>query len=160
MNKSNRDKWAVRWGLAVLAALGGLFVFDTFIRTYRPSSGGADRVAWVDESGAAGLARDSGKPMLLNFTASWCPPCRVMESRVYADEAVAKRMEEMTVPVKMDLSDRVNITPAHKRASRYGVSAIPTRIVVDARGKEIGRQVGYASAEELVGWLEGAVEGI
>ena len=155
MTQAERVKWAVRWGLAVIAAMVGLFLFDTFL--HGCSGGGADQVAWVERSAAADTAKASGKPILLNFTADWCPPCRGMNSQVYSQPEVAARLAELAVPVKVDMTDQDPGTDANRHAAKFGVSSIPTRVLTDADGNELSRQVGGVPAEALLAWLEGGV---
>ncbi len=77
---------------------------------------------------------------LLDFWATWCGPCRIMEPIL---EEVEKEQKDKLEIVKINVDD----DPA--TASKYGVMSIPT-YVVEKDGKEIGRRVGSMAKAELV----------
>jgi thiol:disulfide interchange protein len=97
---------------------------------------------------AAAQAEAAGlhKPMLVYFTAKWCGPCQAMKRTTWADEDVRKAMERY-VPVKVDVDEQKAV------AERFGISAMPTYVVVSESGEAGRRAEGRMEAEEMVGWL-------
>ncbi len=81
----------------------------------------------------------SEKPVLVDFWAAWCAPCRMMNPTV---EAVADEHKESAVVVKLNVDDN----PA--TSQRYGIKGIPTMILFKD-GKEEERIVGATSKEAL-----------
>ncbi|HEY1065603.1 MAG TPA: thioredoxin family protein, partial [Pirellulales bacterium] len=79
----------------------------------------------------------AGEPVLVDFSASWCGPCRQMEP-------VVARLEQEGYRVK-----RVDIDEQRELAAQYRVEAIPCFIML-VDGREVGRLVGSASHAELV----------
>jgi protein disulfide-isomerase len=111
-----------------------------------PESG----IAWrTDFDAALGEARTGGKPVLLDFTAGWCPPCRVMKHEVWPDAQVRTLANENYVPVLIDV-DRAE----HRSIlQRYGVSGIPSILVVDGEGTVL-RKSGFLSRAQMVRFLQ------
>jgi thiol-disulfide isomerase/thioredoxin len=106
--------------------------------------------------GNVSLSSFRGKVVILNFWATWCPPCRTempsMETlyQHYKDQGLEMlavnirenrnivqrfiRSNNYTFPILMDVDGRV--------AGIYGIEAIPTTFIIDREGKIIGRLVG------------------
>ena len=76
---------------------------------------------------------NSGLPVLVDFWADWCPPCRLMDPIV---EALAAELAGRIRVAKVD-SDACPDT-----AARFGVMSIPT-LMVFQDGQPLGRVVGY-----------------
>ena len=85
----------------------------------------------------------SRMPVLLDFWATWCGPCRMMSPVV--DEIA----ESMNTSIKVG---KVNIDENQELAEKYGVESIPT-IIVFKNGKEYKRQVGVTDRESLLNLL-------
>ncbi|MDO8834786.1 MAG: thioredoxin family protein [Vicinamibacterales bacterium] len=98
----------------------------------------ASAVAWQDDLDAAlAEARSSGRRVLVEFSASWCPSCVAMKHDVWPDPAVARAVEAGYIAVSVD-TDRNGVLPA-----RYQVDAIPTLILLDADGRVVKRNDGF-----------------
>ncbi len=84
------------------------------------------------------------KPVLIDFTASWCGPCRMMAPVL---EDVKKQLGEKATIVKVDI-DRNSAF-----AGSMGIQGVPT-FVLFKKGKEAWRHVGMISGPQLKGVLE------
>ena len=80
----------------------------------------------------------SKKTVLIDFYADWCGPCKMVSPIV---EQIAKEHEDIKV-VKINIDDNQDL------AVKYGVTAIPTLIVLK-NGEETNRTVGVASKSEI-----------
>lgn len=126
--------------VAAALALGGWKVLGSF------------QGAWLhDLDSGIEAAQASGKPMLVLFTADWCPPCRQLKNQVLSDREVDALLSEQCVRVKIDLTERGG--PNARIATEYGVRGIPTMILYDHRGEEIDRIVGGVPKVVMIGWL-------
>jgi len=99
------------------------------------------------EAIAAGKAE--GKPVILVFSASWCPPCQMMKKEVYPSEAV-KKLHDKFEWAYLDVDEEAN----GKTAAKYGVQGIPHIQFLSKDGKDLGNQVGGTSPEDFASTLE------
>jgi protein disulfide-isomerase len=98
---------------------------------------------------ASASAKEQSRPLLLRFTADWCPPCQVMKREAWPDERVQQLVKDRYVPVYVDID-----TPdGGQLAQKYGVGSIPTLIVADGEGKML-RYSNFVDADGLVEFLE------
>ena len=81
---------------------------------------------------------EAGTPVLVDFTAAWCPPCRVMKP-VLA-ELAAEREDVKIVQLDVDADQRT--------AAEYGVLSMPTFILFKD-GREVQRLVGARPKRRL-----------
>ena len=81
----------------------------------------------------------AGKPVLVDFWAQWCTPCRMLAPTV---EAVAEQFSDSASVVKLNVDDNPST------AQRYGIKGIPT-LILFRDGKEVERVVGATSKESI-----------
>jgi len=101
------------------------------------------------DSDFAAVAEQSPVPVLVDFWAAWCGPCRMVSPVL--DKLARERPGKIKL-VKVD----VDKSPGLSR--RFDVQAIPTLMVL-VNGKVAARQAGAAPAEVLRSWLDKALAG-
>jgi len=124
--------------------------FDSIYGHRRDVSGYARALEWFDGH-VPRILSAMRKGDLVLFTADWCPPCRTLKREVLYTPRVASAIERSAVPVKIDLSQPE--PAAEAVAGSFGVSAIPTLVLLSPEGEVLRRGVGVVSAGEIESWL-------
>ena len=96
----------------------------------------------LDEQRFARHAQRSDIPLLIDFWAPWCGPCRMMAP---AFEQAASQLEPAVRLVK------VNTEEAQQLGAQFGIRSIPTLMLMRG-GREIARQAGAMDAAGIVNW--------
>ena len=102
---------------------------------------------YVKEVSDASFEKDvlqSAQPVLVDFWAAWCAPCRMIAPTV---EAVAEQYQGSAAVVKLNVDENPSVS------QRYGIKGIPTLILFH-QGKEEERIVGATSKESLARLIE------
>jgi thiol:disulfide interchange protein len=109
-----------------------------------------DHIPWrTDFASALEESKKTGKPVLVDFSAGWCPPCQQMKHDSWPDPRVGKEVTSGYIPVLMDADSPGSRAPG----GRYNIQTIPAILVLDSSGN-IVRQAGFMSADELLNFLK------
>ena len=96
-------------------------------------------------------ARESGKPVIIDFYADWCLPCKDLDEKTFTNAAVVGELDRF-VRLKADL------TVENKQlTSQYAIIGVPTIVLIDAKGQEVkdARLTGFEPADEFLERVKG-----
>ncbi len=96
------------------------------------------------------IAKKKKKPLLIFFTGSdWCGPCKMLVEDFFETEKFKKMADTELVLYEADLPRNADLITDTQREdnlklrSKYNVSSYPTVIILNSKGKEIGRKKSY-----------------
>ncbi len=104
-------------------------------------------IVWLEYEEGLQEGKDKGMPILVDFYADWCPPCKKMDEETYTNSRVIK-MAQQFVMVKVNVDNEPTLS------SLYIIEYIPTAVFLDSNGHEIHRKVGYTDASQLIEEME------
>jgi len=134
---------AIRFASAALLLIVGLW----FIRPQGQEGG----VVWTPYSeGAIAAARTRGQPVMIDFYADWCLPCKELDSKTFTQPAVVGESQRF-LRLKADLS-RASDDRVKELTVRYAVLGVPTIVFLESGGTEVkaARLTGFEEPEPFL----------
>ncbi|MCW5822178.1 MAG: thioredoxin fold domain-containing protein [Cyanobacteria bacterium TGS_CYA1] len=115
----------------------------------------ADAFSNLSYKQAKEQAQKEGKILIVDFMATWCPPCKKMEKDTWVDSKVNEWIKQNAIAIQVDVDKDAATT------SELNIDSMPTIVLFrpDGGGKEFTRESGYQSPDELLQWLNGAKSG-
>lgn len=103
----------------------------------------------ISFSSAKQKAAREGKILLVDFTATWCMPCRWMDETTFSDRQVLSYLRENYVSIKVDIDD----FDGFALKQQYKVSSLPTMIFFSSDGRQVDRVEEGIGASEMLARL-------
>src|SRR5262245_19463960 len=154
-----RPNWLLIAAAALFVARVGTGLYE---ERHPPST--PDLVGWQPIEGAEARAQKEHRAVLYDFTADWCPPCRLMQQEVFSDPSAAREIDRMYVPVRV--LDRMreegrNAALVDSLQKRFRIDSFPTLVIVPGDGRPPIVTAGYEGKLQTLQRLRtAAVQGI
>ena len=99
-------------------------------------------------------AEQTDKILMIDFMATWCPPCRAMEDSTFNRPAVIKKARHfLTVRIDVDRQGEV-ANQYDGNAAKYGGVGIPNILFLDKHGTRLAHLIGFQPAERLTAVMD------
>lgn len=129
---------------------GDVFAFDAPDGSKEVAEADLTAGHWLyDWDQAMTAAKATGKLVMVDFMASWCGPCKMLEKESFHTSAFKEEAKDFIL-LKIDIDQMPGL------AQRYGVEAIPNVQFLDSNGKVVHKWLGYIPLKEVLGHMRTA----
>lgn len=112
------------------------------------TTGQNKNINWhTDLNSALNEAKNSNKPVFIDFYTTWCPYCKQLDETTLSDPRVKAKLAKDYVVAK------INADQYPDAASNYKIYGYPTLLFLNPNGQEIKRFEGYIDADTLLNQL-------
>jgi len=114
---------------------------------------GSESIKWEKFSESAySQALASKKPVILDFYADWCIPCKELDALTFTDPVVIKTASAFTT-LKVDMTKSISPEVEALR-NKFNIIGVPTVIILNSTGQEVSRITGFIPPEEFIKLLQ------
>ena len=120
--------------------------FSVLMFTVQLSPAAADTagIKWHTYDKGMALGKSLEKKVFINFYATWCSFCRMMDTKTFKDASVIAFLNENFIPITVDVDKQRDV------AALYNVSPLPDMWFISENGEPIGNKPGYTPPEDML----------
>ncbi|MBT3182172.1 MAG: thioredoxin fold domain-containing protein [Deltaproteobacteria bacterium] len=137
-NKLKGGRWMIwiRRALGLLLLFPAIFYIGSVVKWQDGEALDKPRVEWLFEQGdAIQFGAKTGRPIMIEFTADWCPPCKTLDTRFFRRDDIVK-LSYLLVPLRIDAT--VESDDVRNLMDRYQVMGMPAVIFLNPNGNLYG----------------------
>ena len=118
-----------------------------------------EEIHWITNlDSAIVLAQSQSKILMIDFMATWCPPCRAMEDSTFNQTEVIEKSSQF-ITVRIDVDKQGEVANAYKsNAGKYGGIGIPNILFMTGHGEELKHPIGYIGPEDFIAIMDSVLK--
>lgn len=93
------------------------------------------------------LSEQTGKPIFIDCYTVWCGPCKLLDKNTFTNTELGQFFNENFINLKIEMEKDAD---GPELLRMFKVSGYPTLLFVNGKGEEMGKLMGYRSAEDLL----------
>lgn len=95
-----------------------------------------------------GASLTANQPMIIDFYADWCIPCKELDSFTFSDSRIIEETKRFSA-IKVDMTKSLS-PETEKLRNKFNIVGMPTVLVLNSKGEEIKRITGFVNADEFL----------
>ena len=117
-----------------------------------------NEIIWLDNiDSALVIAKNQEKPVMIDFTAAWCPPCKTMEDSTFSNGVVITKSRKF-ITVRIDVDEQRDVAIEYNgNARKYGGIGIPNILFITANKERVKHIVGFHNADALFAVMDSVI---
>jgi len=115
----------------------------TFFQFHPPAAESAG-IDWYSHEKGLVLGKSQAKKVFINFYATWCGYCKMMDTKTFTDSSVIAYMKNNFIAVKVDVDKERQV------AAMYNISPLPDVWFISEKGAPIGNKPGYIPTKDML----------
>jgi thiol:disulfide interchange protein len=152
----NRRKLSVRKsffvGLILIAAEAiALITGGCAHQPPKRSEAVVDKIQWISDLDAGlALSKKENKPVMIDFVADWCAPCKEMDKLTFGDEKVIRKAQSF-IPIRINIDNQKEVAAKYNGLARaYGGDGIPNILFLSGDGTKLKQFIGFKTTQQLI----------
>jgi thiol:disulfide interchange protein DsbD len=139
--------------------VGGAFILLGIFLVFPTNDTAKENISWQKyTSETLAEAKHSGKPIIIDFFADWCIPCKELDKFTFSDDGIIN-LSRNFVTIKADLT-KYQSDPINHLRKEFNIKGVPTIVFLNSQGKELKelRLIEFEEADEFISRMNKALE--